>query len=198
MIPGNLAIEVPPALEPVTVADMKTHSRIDIDADDSYIGGLIIAARRYAETVTGRQFITATWTLYLDAFPDLSPYDVRIPLPPLQKINTIKYLDLAGAQKTLDAGDYLEDIYRQPGLVTPAYGCYWPTTRDQRNAIEIEFEAGYGDAASDVPEDLRHAIKFMVAHWYEQREPVMQTTMMSKVPLTVDSLLSFYRIVEFA
>ena len=35
--------------------------------------------------------------------------------------------------------------------------------------IELDIEAGYGDAPADVPGDLRQAINGLVAHWYENR-----------------------------
>ena len=41
------------------------------------------------------------------------------------------------------------------------------------NAFEVAFTAGYGDEASDVPAPIRHALKLLVAHWFEHREPVV-------------------------
>ena len=40
------------------------------------------------------------------------------------------------------------------------------------NGFEIAFIAGYGDAPPDVPAPIRHALKLLVAHWFEHREPV--------------------------
>jgi uncharacterized phiE125 gp8 family phage protein len=61
------------------------------------------------------------------------------------------------------------------------------------NAFEVAFTAGYGDEASDVPEPLRHAIKLLVAHWFEQREPVVLGAAAQEVPATVAGLLLPYR-----
>ena len=35
--------------------------------------------------------------------------------------------------------------------------------------IELDVMVGYGDAAVDVPEPLRQAIRLLIAHWYENR-----------------------------
>jgi uncharacterized phiE125 gp8 family phage protein len=37
------------------------------------------------------------------------------------------------------------------------------------NGIEIDFTAGFGQAATDVPDLLRRAIILLAAHWYEFR-----------------------------
>ena len=56
--------------------------------------------------------------------------------------------------------------------------------------------AGYGDEASDVPAPIRHAIKLLVAHWFEQREPVVLGSAPQEVPGTVAGLLLPYRRVK--
>lgn len=62
---------VPPAVEPVSLTDIKEFLRID-DADasnDGVLTGLGIAARQWAEAYTQRRFITQTWRLACDWFP---------------------------------------------------------------------------------------------------------------------------------
>ena len=61
------------------------------------------------------------------------------------------------------------------------------------NAYEIAFTAGYGDEASDVPAPIRQALKLLVAHWFEHREPVVLGEAPQEVPATIASLLSPYR-----
>jgi uncharacterized phiE125 gp8 family phage protein len=41
------------------------------------------------------------------------------------------------------------------------------------NAFEVDFTAGYGDEADDVPGPIRHELKLLVAHWFERREVVV-------------------------
>ena len=64
-----LQLVTPPAEEPVSLADAKLHLRVDFTDDDALITSLIAAARQAAETLTGRQIVTARWKLVLDSFP---------------------------------------------------------------------------------------------------------------------------------
>jgi len=51
--------------------------------EDTLISAQIAAARRYCESVQGRAYITQTWELWLDAWPD-KDY-IELPRPPLQE-----------------------------------------------------------------------------------------------------------------
>ena len=37
------------------------------------------------------------------------------------------------------------------------------------NGIEVDFTAGYGEAATDVPDLLKRAVLMLVSHWFELR-----------------------------
>ena len=63
----TLVVTTQPASEPVTLDETKTHLRVTDTSEDTLIGGLITAAREYAELVTGRAFITRAYTLTLPA-----------------------------------------------------------------------------------------------------------------------------------
>ena len=69
-----LQLVTPPAEEPVSLAEAKLHLRVDFPNEDALITALIAAARQAAETLTGRQLVTARWKLVLDSFP--GPRDV--------------------------------------------------------------------------------------------------------------------------
>lgn len=185
-MPLTLVQTVAPASEPVTLAEAKLHLRVEVSDDDDLITGLLKAARQYAETVTGRQLMQATWRLNLDAWPDDD--EIRVPKPPLQSVSSITYVDTAGATQTVAASDYQVDANSEPGRIVPAYGEVWPAVRDQLNAIAVTYVAG-GAAASSVPEGIKAAIKLLLAHWYETREAVITGTIATEVPMAVESLL---------
>jgi hypothetical protein len=44
-----------------------------------------------------------------------------------------------------------------------------------------------------VPEPIRHAVKLLVTHWFEHREPVVLGQLAQEVPATVAGLLLPYR-----
>lgn len=57
--------------------------------------------------------------------------------------------------------------------------------------VEIAFTAGYGPAPDAVPEDLRHAVTLMAAHFYEHRTATDDPR--TPLPLGVAGLLAPYR-----
>jgi uncharacterized phiE125 gp8 family phage protein len=193
----------PPALEPVTLSEMKAHARIDTSADDTLAGALIIAARQWAERYTGRAFITQTWRLYIDATPDRET-EIELPRPPLLAVTSVQVFDNSDIGTIWPTGNYFVDTAREPGRLALRLGATWPVPSRLTNGIMIEFNAGYGSSASAVPEPIKLAIKQLAAHWYEHRGEavVMSSTRHDavanmggiNVPMVIQALLDPYRI----
>ena len=61
--------------------------------------------------------------------------------------------------------------------------------------IELDVVVGYGDAAVDVPEPLRQAIRLLIAHWYENRGLAALGTV-TVLPTTVAALIAPYRMLS--
>lgn len=156
-----------PAEEPVTVAEVKDSARIDGTALDAQIALLIPAFRMQAEHKQGRRLITQTVELVLDAFP--YDGDIDLMLPSVQSVTSLKYLDSAGTQQTLDLAAYSLDSDSTPGRVLVVDD--WPTTGDYANAVRVRYTVGYGPAASDVPADVRTWIIAQVCCALDSTEP---------------------------
>jgi len=194
-LPGTLAspleIVTPPAAEPLTIAEAKAHLRVDTDAEDPYLDALIRAARASIEHETRRALITQTLRLHLDRFP--CERTIWVPRPPLQSVSSITYTDTAGATQTLDAGSYHAGTASSPGRIRLAEAASWPSEAACRpGAVRVEFIAGYGAAAA-VPEGLKHALRFLLAHWYAQREPVVHQSV-NALPRALESLVWQYKV----
>ena len=171
-----------PAEEPVTLNEAKLHLRLDTSPisahpDDSLITALIKTARRWCEGFQGRVYVTQSWDLYLDAFPD-GDY-IEIPMPPLQSIVSLSYKDSAGVTQTVsfvdpsgtvltETDDYRISSFRQPGRIYLRSEKSWPTTLDESDAVWISFVSGYGLAA-DVPDEVKTAILLKLSDLYENR-----------------------------
>lgn len=189
-----LVLKTAPGIEPVTRDEVKLFAQIEDTREHSLIESLIVGARTYAEQYTNRQFVTATWLLYLDGFPAV----IRPPRPPLQVTGfSIKYTDSAGNEdQTLDSSLYQVDVKSEPGRVIPAYAQVWPSVRTETlNVVTVEFQAGYGTDASDVPFPIRQAIMLLVSDWFRYRQDAYDGRQFTKAPRAVDSLLSQYKIV---
>ena len=180
-----------PTEEPISLAEAKKHLRVEITDDDDYINSLIVVAREHVETITRRALITQVWELGLDNFPS---EEIEIPLPPLQSVGSVKYTDTDGVVQTLSAEKYTVDSKNEPGVIVPVYGGSWPATRNIINAVLVQFTAGYGDTGADVPESIKQAMLFLIAHFYENREAVSAGTVIREMPLAVESLLATYRV----
>ena len=189
----GLTLDTAPALEPITLAEAKAHLRITSTDDDVYITTLITVAREWAETYTARALITQTWDWTLDGFPA----EPRVPKPELQSILSINYVDTDGDSQLLAASKYQVDISYKPARVMPAYGEAWPATRSQFNAVTVQFKAGYGDSASDVPAAIRQAMLLIIGELYERREDAIVGVPISKVHLAAENLAADYRIHSF-
>ena len=192
---GALTQTVAPTIDPVTLADMKAHCRVDHTDDDAYLLGLITAATNTCESFTGRQLIHATYTLKLDGFP--VDDEIELPKPPLSSITSITYIDTAGTSQTVTAADYQTDSSSTVGRVMPAYNAYWPATRDsQYNVVTVTFVAGYGATAATVPIRLRQGIKAFAATMYEHREPVIVGTTKTEIPEVCRALWYPFKLVQ--
>jgi uncharacterized phiE125 gp8 family phage protein len=180
-----------PASEPISLEEAKAHCRIDADTEDALVSSLILAARMHVEQSLGLALIRQCWSLYLDRWPDAA--SVELPLAPLIAVDAVRLYSSSGTWVTLDPGLFCTDtVSRRPRLGRAAAQA-WPVPGRELNGIEIALTAGYGASADDVPPPLRQAIKLLVAHWYEAREPVTFGDDTELVPLTVASLISPYR-----
>lgn len=183
-----------PSVEPITLTEAKAHLRVDGTDEDAYITSLIAVARMACELEARRAFVTQTFDLFLDCWPDAC--GIKIPRPPLQSVTSLSYTDYAGNVTTLVANtDYVVDANSEPGRVLPAYGKFWPTALLQPGgAIKVRFVAGFGLAVA-VPDLYKHAIKLTIGHLFENREDVVVAPGLSpvKLPLGVSHLLGIDR-----
>lgn len=187
---GTLSLKTAPAEEPITAAEAKSHMKVDITDDDTYIGTLITAARRKIENHTGARLVSQTWYWYLDEFPAESV--LKIPIGPVSALTSITYTSSAGVAATFAAASYQADFASVPARVALNSGYSWPNTSLREiNGVCLEFVAGFG-VASAVPAELKHAVKLLVAHWYENREPE-QPVDLNTIPHGIMRLLDDYR-----
>lgn len=185
----GLTQTVAPAAEPVTLAELLDHLRIGDDEDDAELTILNQTARENVEHQQKRQLITATYEYTLDRFP---PGDtIVMPVPPLISVASISYEDLAGDTQTFAAAKYQVETTGERGSITLEPDESWPDTESQRrNAVTITFDAGYGTSGSDVPINTRLAIMMLVAHWFENREPVAVGVSVAEFPMHVENLIN--------
>lgn len=190
---GLVLITPPAAL--LTTAELKTHCRIDSSAEDTYLDTLIATATKSAEDFTGRAFVNQTWDLSMDIAPATAV--LCMPKPPLSSVTSFKYYSTDDTENLYAATNYRVDTSDlQGGRLALKETHVWPTSIRYTSGIIIRFVAGYGSAGSNVPEPLRHAVKLLAAHWYENREPVNIGNINTDLPYMVQHLLWPYKVLR--
>ena len=132
----------------------------------------------------------------LDGFPSV----IRLPLPPLISVESIKYLDANGVEQNLDMSNYrVVDNGDWPSSIEPEYGVSWPSTRAIRSSVTVRFKCGHKDVAdSEVPEPIRTAMMMMVCERLKNREPNVVGMSVRELPDGVADILAPYRVHWFA
>jgi uncharacterized phiE125 gp8 family phage protein len=112
-------------------------------------------------------------------------------------VESVKYLDMNGDLQTLATSEYLIDNVSVPGLIMPAYGKSWPSTRDQFNAVRVTYVVGWAGTEDDpVPAPLKQALLLLVAQLYENRIPEVTGTIVSALGFGWQALVRPYRLNE--
>jgi len=189
----KVVIEEGPAVEPLSITEANTH--LHVSGQDTYVTALISVARRSIERYLKRTLITTTYTAYADKWEGV----FTLPLPTLQSVESVKYYNNEGVLTTLSENEnYWVVNTDDPGQIVKKYDVTYPELQDGRpDAIEIAYTAGYGDAASDVPEDIRHAMKLLIGNYYEQRSDIVVGSNAGRIPNYISDLIHSYRIYEF-
>lgn len=195
--PVRLALVAAPAVEPWAVSDVELSLalRIDGTTDNAYLTAIIRAARQYFEGVTGLALINQTWRAAWDHLPQ--GRELELTRGPLASVASVKVLDDASAESTVPAGQYALGGVGYPrafGRVRLRSGYDWPTAGDVPDAVRVEFVAGFGAAAANVPADIRLALLHLVAHWYENRLPLNIGNIVNELPHSLQALIESHRV----
>jgi uncharacterized phiE125 gp8 family phage protein len=163
-----------PAALPVTYAQAAAHLRLVNDADSAYVNDLIAAATEYAEEALAASLITRTITATFYAGELL-----RLPRGPLIAVTSVQ------PQGSTPITNYtLEKYGHSDELVIPQNAFAPP--------IMVVYTAGYGPNPTDVPADIRMAIRMHTYTLYENRQTIT-TGERAGVPIP-HTLSDFYRL----
>lgn len=161
---------VPPDTEPITLAEAKTHLRVDGNQDDAYITALITVAREHVETELRRTLAPSTWEFITDAAPVLT-----LPMPPIITIESV-------TDENDDDIDYTLQLDKSLKL-------------NATGLVKVVYTAG----VEEVPAAYKHAMLLIIGHLFENREEVVIGSGLtaSQLPMGVSNLLAPTRHVRF-
>jgi hypothetical protein len=174
---GNLELTDYPATQVVTTAELKSQLRIDNSDEDTLLATYISAATQMAENYCNRHFITAKYKLWFNKLSSkFSLYypDCKFNFSGVNK-DGLYYLAASGTTYTYFANtNWFCNNNSNPNTIT---------LHDTPTAIDtddldgtndqlyyFQFQTGIGDAASDVPDAIKQAIKLIASDMYYFRE----------------------------
>jgi uncharacterized phiE125 gp8 family phage protein len=183
---------VPPAVQPITVADVKAQVRQSLDDEDGLIVGLIQAVAGHLDGysgILGKALISQTWAESFRYFRD----GVRLSVGPFQSIVSVTYFDGDGAQQTLPSSIYTIHSDDRGPMLWLKPGQSWPSIESRPDAITATYRAGYGDTPDSVPAEIRQAMLLLVGGYYQNREAVAAGITFAELPMGVKALLGPHR-----
>ena len=154
----------PPVNQVLTLAETKDYLKIDSIDEDIYIQQLIDTATDCFEKYTGRTLINTTYKAFLDKFP---PYDqdIKIKRSRFQSLISLQYYKNK-TLTTLDPILYFITESNDFSLITLYNNSNYPIADCRKQAIQINFIAGYGANSSDIPQAIKRALLSHIAYLY--------------------------------
>ena len=182
---------IPPSAEPWSVAEAKAFLRVEHGDDDAVIAALIAAARGHVEALSRRALLLQRWRFVLDAWPAGGRLDPR--MGPLRSVIAARVFDAANNAHGIDVETFVVDAAANI-VASPCWSL--PPPGRATAGIELDVLLGYGAAASNVPDALRHAIRMLVAHWYENRGLAAIGADVAMLPAGATALIAPYRVLS--
>jgi uncharacterized phiE125 gp8 family phage protein len=185
-----------PTALPLSLCDAKDQCRIEQD-ETFYDVDLVHLIRTAGDWVQDNCHVTLISTEF-DIIADSFPTERRFKLPvyPVISIDSIAYVDATGTAQTLTG--FQEALHELPAAIYPAVNTCWPDTQEEKvGAVTITLIAGYGADDSAVPNQVKHLLRLLVAHWFKHREAVLTGTISKEIEIAADNLMKILRVNEF-
>ena len=181
---GRIVTVTTPASDVVSLADMKSHLRVTHSLEDTLIEGYIAAA--VASIGIDGELGIALGTQSIDEALKYPSRDTYLSISPAQALVAVKYFDADNVEQTADLADF--EFYNGDDWAF-VRSDNWPTTYDRPDAVTISYTAG----KADVPADIIHAVKMIVAHWYQNRADTSEDAV-KEIPRAASHLLGLHRV----
>lgn len=192
----------PPDKLPLDILDARSSVRVLSSGHDDELTLLLEAAADYIQGRLGVTLITTGYRWYAPQWfvEHHRDGEVRITLPsgPHQSVDKISYYDTDDTLQENDASwiaSYFTFITRKnlPAVLVSKRNVILPSLSERDDAVSIEFTAGYGDTHDEVPAGIKHAIRLLIAHWFEHPEAVVTGTISATIELSFRSLMNRYK-----
>lgn len=177
----NLGLNVTvtlPGVPMLTIAEAKTHTRIDFPEDDDLVDAFIEASTELVQKWLNRALITQT------VIAEWNSVGFDVPLPYIGKesetsVSAVVTIDDEGTETALvlNTGYYIRNGIIK---VRTALG------------LRVTYTAGYGAASTDVPAPIKIAIRRIVNNMYDRRDDEIEETNVEQLMFGTKSILLPY------
>lgn len=177
-----------PASPAIARDQLKEFVRIDGADFDAQIDLFAAAAVDHIEKMCSIRLAPQSVELLADAWSDLA----ALPIGPVTDVETIHYVDVAGAEQLLDPSRYELAGADLATSIRPAFGSTWPSARAITGAIRVTLTVGY----AELPPALLAAALYHASDIFAFRETAVVGTVAAKIPMsaTAEAMLGNYRI----
>lgn len=173
-----------PLIEPVTMGDVRSFLRLAENGEEETLTRLIKTAREMLEQRCGMALIEQCWSLQLHNWP----VSDRIALYkyPLRSVDRIYSQGWDGGNVELNPADWQLNSINRPARIT----INRPQNINPARSLTVEFTAGFGSEAQDVPKAVQQAMLTLIAHLYEFRGGSDAQSRPVTFPPVVDQLVA--------
>jgi uncharacterized phiE125 gp8 family phage protein len=200
----NLIILTEPPVEPVTLAEVYLHLRLDLTPGspashphDTMLTRFIKTARRECEQIAHMAFVSQRLLQVTNGFP--ATRKVALLRPPVISVLSVAYYDADKALQPIDPANYFLTDEQIPQLqFVPAFS--FPAAHARADSLRIEHMAGFApvgsppDYAAGVPDEIKAAILLGVELLYQPLTPDQRAALVR----ARDALLSGPKIYSIA
>ena len=184
----NITVVHPPTSMPVSLTQVKQHLRIDNDAEDVVLTGMISSAIDYCEVTLRQNLIERTLR------QDFSRKDcvpgIFLTGSPVREVVEMRGLSLSGQTVVIPSSDYTVSFHDGQAhicikdIIAPAVIA---------QGVSIDYLSGFGQTGAEIPGNISRAIMMLVAHWYEFRGASHRDEPAENLPSGIETLLAPHR-----
>lgn len=134
-----------PVGQAISLNEIKTLLKITHNTEDNYLNILIASITQAIENYTNKSLLTQTWELSTSNYND---GEIDLYKDPIQNIESVKFILTDNTEEIINPNEYSLEHSTLCINKIPANNQY----------IKIQYKAGYGDNAIDLPEIFLSAI----------------------------------------
>lgn len=188
---GAVEVVTPPSGTVLDATAFDAHVLPDGSAGDSvYKTALLTAVDPYVEQYLGRSLLSQVRRVWFDC---VDAKGFQLPYGPVQSVASVTFYGRDDTPTVVASSVYQLDAVTEPARLVLRFGQIWPYDLRAVNAVAVQYACGYGATGASVPASILHAMKLILAQWYEERQ-LTTPGYVAPLPHAADALLALHRL----